>query len=80
MILVVKNNKVIAYHSDNQEDVIKDKYPWCELMKIADSEAQFDEEGWPRIPQGGGIKLNKMETLKQRVADLEVAVAAILGK
>jgi len=79
MILVVKNNKVIAYHGDNQEDVIKDKYPG-ELIKIADSEAQFDEEGWPRIPQGGGIKLNKMETLKQRVADLEVAVAAILGK
>jgi len=78
MILVVKDSKVIAYHGDNQEDVIKNKYPGCELIKIADNEVEFDEEGWPLAPQGG-TRLDILGTLEQRLADLEVALAALLG-
>ncbi len=78
MILVIKGGKVIAYHNDNQEDVIKNKYPGCELIKIADNDVQFDEEGWPLVPQSG-IRLNMIGTTEQRLADLEAALIALLG-
>ena len=75
MILVCKNGRVIAYHDDNQ-DVI-DKYPDCEIFKV--DMVEFDEEGWPLYPQRGGANLRSIGGIEQRIADLETALAALLG-
>jgi hypothetical protein len=77
MILVCKNNKVIAYHDDNQDDIIN-KYPADhEIIKV--DIVEFDEDGWPLYPRSGGTNLRTMGNTEQRIADLEAAIAAILG-
>jgi len=76
MILVIKDGKVIAYHEDGQD--VLDKYPNCAIIKVKDEEVVFDEEGWPQVPQSG-IDLRTMGNMEQRIADLEAAIAALLG-
>lgn len=76
MILVIKDGKVIAYHEDGQD--VLDKYPNCTIIKVKDEEIVFDEEGWPQMPQSG-IDLRIAGTAEQRLADLEVALMALLG-
>lgn len=88
MILVIKSGKVIATHTDEQEYVI-DRYPAdCEIIKVADNVVEFphDEEGkptgLPEDPRPKGIPyigLKKQGTTEQRLADLEAAIAALLG-
>ena len=80
MILVIKGGKVIAYHEDGQD--VLDKYPNCAIIKVKDEDVVFDEEGWPQMPQSGidcGIDLRTMGNVKQRIADLEAALTALLG-
>lgn len=76
MILVIKDGKVIAYHEDGQD--VLDKYPNCAIIKVKDEEVVFDEEGWPQMPQSG-IDLRIVGNVEQRLADLEAALAALLG-
>lgn len=76
MILVIKDGKVIAYHEDGQD--VLDKYPNCAIIKVKDEEVVFDEEGWPQMPQSG-IDLRIVGNVEQRLADLEVALMALLG-
>ena len=76
MILVIKDGKVIAYHEDGQD--VLDKYPNCAIIKVKDEEVVFDEEGWPQMPQSG-IELRIVGNVEQRLADLEAALAALLG-
>jgi len=76
MILVIKDGKVIAYHEDEQD--VLDKYPGCAIMKVKDEEVTFDEEGWPQMPKSG-IDLRTMGNTEQRLADIEAALAALLG-
>ena len=76
MILVIKDGKVIAYHEDGQD--VLDKYPNCAIIKVKDEEVVFDEEGWPQVPQSG-IDLQTIGNMEQRIADLEAALAALLG-
>ena len=88
LILVIKAGKVIATHTDEQEYVI-DRYPAdCEIIKVADSVIEFprDEEGRPTVlpedPRSKGvphIDLRRQGTTEQRLADLEAALAALLG-
>ncbi|MGB9661347.1 MAG: hypothetical protein ACPL5F_04930 [Moorellaceae bacterium] len=88
MILVIKAGKVIAIHTDEQEYVIN-RYPAeCEVIKIADSAVEFprNEEGrptgLPEDPRPKGmpyIDLKKQGTTEQRLADLEAAIAALIG-
>ena len=76
MILVIKDGKVIAYHEDGQD--VLDKYPNCAIVRIKDEDVVFDEEGWPQVPQSG-IDLRIAGSVEQRLADLEAALAALLG-
>ena len=76
MILVIKDGKVIAYHEDGQD--VLDKYPNCAIIKVKDEEVVFDEEGWPQVPHSG-IDLRIVGSVGQRLADLEAALAALLG-
>ena len=76
MILVIKDGKVIAYHEDGQD--VLDKYPNCAIVRIKDKDVVFDEEGWPQMPQSG-IDLRIVSSAEQRLADLEAALAALLG-
>lgn len=76
MILVIKGGKVIAYHEDGQD--VLDKYPNCAIVRIKDEDVVFDEEGWPQVPQSG-IDLRTMGNMEQRISDLEMAIAVILG-
>lgn len=87
MILVIRNSKVIAYHSDDQEYVI-DHYPVdCEIIRVADNVVEFSlsEDGatnMPEDPRPKGVPytdLRKQGTAEQRIADLETALAALLG-
>ncbi|MEW6045011.1 MAG: hypothetical protein AB1609_00780 [Bacillota bacterium] len=88
MILVIKAGKVIATHTNEQEYVI-DRYPAdCEVIKVVDNAVEFplDEQGSPRglpeDPRSKGIPyvdLKKQGTAEQRLADLEAAIAALLG-
>jgi len=78
MILVCKNRKVIAYHSDEQEYVI-DRYPQdCEILKV--EQVEFDEEGWPLYPEGKpALDLRTTGSTEQRLRDLEMALSYLLG-
>ncbi|MBO8158817.1 hypothetical protein [Thermosyntropha sp.] len=79
MILVIKGGRVLAYHADTQKDDIINKYLDSELVQVPDNEVQFDEEGWPLLPQNTGVNINTLGSTEQRIADLEVALAAIIG-
>jgi len=78
MILVCKNRKVIAYHTDDQEYVI-DRYPQdCEILKV--EQVEFDEEGWPLYPEGQpALDLRTTGSTEQRLRDLEMALSYLLG-
>jgi len=78
MILVCKNRKVIAYHTDDQEYVI-DRYPQdCEILKV--EQVEFDEEGWPLYPEGKpALDLRTTGSTEQRLRDLEMALSYLLG-
>lgn len=88
LILVIKAGKTIAIHADEQEYVVT-RYPAdCEVIKVADNAVEFprDEEGrptWlPEDPRPKGvpyIDLKRYGTTEQRLADLEAALAALLG-
>jgi len=88
LILVIKAGKTIAVHTDEQEYVVT-RYPAdYEVIKVADSAVEFpyDEEGrpagLPEDPRSKGVSyvdLRKQGTIEQRLADLEAALAAILG-
>jgi len=78
MILVCKDRKVIAYHTDDQEYVI-DRYPQdCEILKV--EQVEFDEEGWPLYPEGKpALDLRTTGSTEQRLRDLEMALSYLLG-
>lgn len=88
MILVIKAGKVVAIHTDEQEYVIT-RYPAdCEVIKVADDAVDFPRDGegrptgLPEDPRPKGIPytdLKKQGTTEQRIADLEAALAALLG-
>lgn len=88
LILIIKAGKVIATHTDEQEYVV-DHYPAdCEVIKVADNAMEFprDEEGrptgLPEDPRPKGVSyvdLRSQGTTEQRIADLEAALAALLG-
>jgi hypothetical protein len=88
LILVIKAGKTIAVHTDEQEYVVT-RYPAdCEFIKVADNAVEFphDEEGrptgLPEDPRPKGVSyvdLKKQGTTEQRLADLEVALVALLG-
>lgn len=88
MLLVIKEGKVIATHTDEQTYVI-DRYPAdCEIIKVADNAVEFprDEEGRPiGLPEDPRLKgvsyedLKKQGTTEQRLADIEAALAVLLG-
>lgn len=79
MILVCKNKKVIAFHTDEQEYVV-DRYPAdCEILKVDDSKVEFDEEGFPKYPEKGAENLRVKGSIEQRLRDIEMALATILG-
>jgi len=78
MILVCKDRKVIAYHTDDQEYVI-DRYPQdCEILKV--EQVEFNEEGWPLYPEGKpALDLRTTGSTEQRLRDLEMALSYLLG-
>ncbi|MDI6711456.1 MAG: hypothetical protein QME76_12380 [Bacillota bacterium] len=87
MILVIKEGKVIATHTDDQEYVV-DHYPDCDVIKVVDNAVEFprDKEGRPTgLPEDPRLKgvpyvdLKRQGITKQRLADLETALAALLG-
>lgn len=88
MILVIKEGKAIAAHTNEQEYVI-DRYPAdCEIIKVADNIVKFPEDeedrptGLPEDPRPKGVPyvdLKKQGTTEQRLTDLEAALAALLG-
>ncbi len=87
MLFVIRNGKVFATHDDNQE--ILDKYPQgCEIIQIDDLQVKaylqkFGEEVTeipdPRNEIQEWVDIRKVGALKQRLADLEEALAALLG-
>ena len=78
MILICKDRRVIAYHTDDQEYVIE-RYPQdCEILKV--EQVEFDEEGWPKYPEGKPtVDLRLLGNTEQRLRDLEIALAYLLG-
>ncbi|MFZ5688689.1 MAG: hypothetical protein ACOY9Y_11040 [Bacillota bacterium] len=88
MILVIKNSKVIATHTDEQTYII-DRYPVeCEIIKVADNAVEFtqDEEGRqtglpedPRLKGVPYVNLKTTPTAEQRLEALEIAMLTNLG-
>ncbi|WP_079933287.1 hypothetical protein [Carboxydocella sp. ULO1] len=87
MILVLKEGRTIAIHTDEQEFVV-DLYPGCEIIKVANDAIELtrDKEGrltgLPEDPRSKGIpciELKRHGSIEQRIADLEAALAALIG-
>jgi uncharacterized protein with von Willebrand factor type A (vWA) domain len=86
MLFVIRNGKVFATHSDTQNVV--DKYPQnYDIIQISDAVAhaylsQFGEGEEIPDPRTRGIDavdVRVMGTYEQKIADLEEALAQLLG-